>query len=93
MCLLQIPTVLHMFSLVRVFLKITLKTSLKVLLYILERICDSNEKFEKHSAEYQNYFIARDYRSGKVKELFSDIKTITREEARKPKLHKATLST
>ena len=27
----------------------------------LRRICDSDEKFEKHSAEYQNYLIARDY--------------------------------
>ena len=36
MCLLKTPTVLHMFSLVRVFLKITLKTSLKMLLNILE---------------------------------------------------------
>ena len=27
----------------------------------LRRICNSDEKFEKHSAEYQNYLIARDY--------------------------------
>ena len=26
----------------------------------LRRICDSDEKFEKHSTEYQNYLIARD---------------------------------
>ena len=31
----------------------------------LKRICDSDEKFEKHSAEYQNYLIARDYKPGK----------------------------
>ena len=30
-------------------------------------IYDTNEKFEKHSAEYQNYLIARDYKPGKVK--------------------------
>ena len=53
-CLLNKPTALHMFSLVRVFLKITLKTSIKVAL-CLRRICDSDEKFEKHSAEYQNH--------------------------------------
>ena len=33
----------------------------------LRRICDSDEKFEKHSAEYQNYLIARDCKPGKVK--------------------------
>ena len=26
----------------------------------LRRICDSDEKFEKHSAEYQNYLVARE---------------------------------
>ena len=34
--LLKIPTVFYMFSLVRVFLKVTLKASLKVLLYVLD---------------------------------------------------------
>ena len=57
------------------------------------RICDSDEKFEKHSAEYQNYLIARDYKPGKVKKQFSDIKKLTREEAREPKLLKTTFST
>ena len=33
----------------------------------LRRICYSEEKFEKHSAEYQNYLIARDYKPGKKK--------------------------
>ena len=33
----------------------------------LRRICDSDEKFEKHSEKYQNYLIARDYKPGKVK--------------------------
>ena len=59
----------------------------------LRRICDSDEKFEKHSAEYQNYLTARDYKPGKVKKQFSDIKKFTREEARKPKLLKTTFST
>ena len=39
----------------------------------LRRICYSKEKFEKHSAEYQNYLIARDYKSYKMKNQFSDI--------------------
>ena len=58
----------------------------------LRRICDSDEKFEKHSAEYQNYLIAKDNKPGKVKIQFLDIKKLTREEARKPN-HKATFST
>ena len=48
--------------------------------------------FEKHSAEYQNYVIARVYKPGKVKKQFSHIKKLTREEARN-KLHKTTFST
>ena len=59
----------------------------------LRRICDSDEKFEKHSAEYQNYLIAKDYKPGKAKKQFSVIKKLTREEARKPKLLKVTFST
>ena len=45
----------------------------------LRKICDSDEKFEKYSAEYQNYLIASDYNPGKVKKQFSDIKKPTRE--------------
>ena len=59
----------------------------------LRRISDSDEKFEKHSAEYQNHLIARDYKPGKVKKQFSDIKKLIREEARKPKLPKITFYT
>ena len=59
----------------------------------LRRTCDSGEKLEKHSAECQNYLFARDYMPGKVKKQFSNNKKLTREEARKPKLLKATFST
>ena len=59
----------------------------------LRRICDSDEKFEKHSVEYQNYLIARDYKTGKVKKQFSYIKKETREGVRKPQLFKTTFST
>ena len=51
----------------------------------LRRICDSNEKFEKRSQEYQNYLIARDYKPYKVQKQFSRVKAITREEARRPR--------
>ena len=41
----------------------------------LRRICDSDEKFEKHSAEYQNFLIVvRDYKPGKVKNNFQTLK-------------------
>ena len=33
----------------------------------LRRICDSDNNFEKRCKEYQNYFIARDYKPGKVR--------------------------
>ena len=56
----------------------------------LRRICDSDNKFEKCSKEYQNYFIARDCKPRKVRKQFSDIRnisSISREEARQPKTH------
>ena len=40
----------------------------------LRRICNSDEKFGKHSAEYQNYLIARDYKPGKVKKNSQTLK-------------------
>ena len=87
MRLLKISTVLlHMFSLVCVFLKITLKSFIKVL------FCDSDEKFGKCNTEYQGYLLSKDYKPGKVKKQFSNIKKLTREEARKPKSQKATFS-
>ena len=85
MCLLKIPTVLHMFSLVRVFQKNNIENIPKGVALRLRRICDSDEKFEKHAAEYQNYLIAQNYNPGKVKKQFSDIKKLTREKTRKPK--------
>ena len=41
----------------------------------LRRICDSDNKFEKHSKEYKNYFIARDYKPRKVKNSFQILGT------------------
>ena len=51
----------------------------------LRRICDSDNKFEKRSKEYQNYFIARDYKPRKVRKQFSDIRNISREKVRRTK--------
>ena len=58
----------------------------------LRRICDSDNKFEKRSKEYQNYFTARDYKPRQVKQ-FSDIRNISREEARQPKTYNERFST
>ena len=52
----------------------------------LRRICDSDNKFEKRSAEYQKYLIAKDYKPTKVKKQFSDVRNISREETRRPKI-------
>ena len=59
----------------------------------LRRICDSDNKFEKRNKEYQNYFIARDYKPRKVRKQFSDIRNISREEARQPETHNERFST
>ena len=50
------------------------------------------KNFEKVSAEYQKCLVARDDKPGEVKKQFSDIKKLTGEEARKPKLQKTTFS-
>ena len=44
------------------------------------RICDSDEKFEKRSTEYQNCFIFTDYKPRKVNKQVSDIKKLTRKD-------------
>ena len=51
----------------------------------LRRICDSDDKFEEHSVQYQKYLVARDYKLSKVKKQFSDVRSISREEARRSK--------
>ena len=47
----------------------------------LRRICDSDDKFEERSVQYQKYLVARDYKPSKVKRQFSDVRNISREEA------------
>ena len=46
----------------------------------LVRICDSNERFGKHSVEYQNHLIARVYKPDKVKKkiFFETLKNLLR---------------
>ena len=51
----------------------------------LTRIYDSDSKFEKGSAEYQKYSIARDYKLRKVKKQFPNVRNISKEETRRPK--------
>ena len=52
----------------------------------IRKICDSDNKFEKRSAEYQKYSIARDYKPSKARKQFFDVRNISREEARKTKI-------
>ena len=56
----------------------------------LRRICDTDEKFNISSSEYQNYLIVRDYKPTLVKTQFHAIKN-SRREARqvKPKVIKS----
>ena len=51
----------------------------------LRRICDSDSKFEKRSAEYQTYLFARNYKPSKVRKQFSAVRDNSREEDRRPK--------
>ena len=51
----------------------------------LRRICDSDDKFEERSVQYQKYLVARDYKPSKVKKQFSDVRKMSRGEARRPK--------
>ena len=52
----------------------------------LRRICDSDEKYDERSEEYQKYLIARDYQPGSVKRQFQEVKKLSRSEARRPKV-------
>ena len=48
----------------------------------LKRICNTDEKYDIRSSEYQNYLIARDYKPALVKRQFRAFKNISRHEAR-----------
>ena len=52
----------------------------------LRRICDSYEKYDERSEEYQKYLIARDYQPGSVKRQFEEVKKLSRSKARRPKV-------
>ena len=75
------------------FLKSNIENIPKGVALRLRKICDTDNKFEKHSKECQNYFIARDYKPRKVTKQFSDIRNIFREEARQPETHNERFST
>ena len=49
------------------FLKSNIESVRKGVALCLKWIWDSDEEFEKHSSEYQNYLITRDYKPGEVK--------------------------
>ena len=58
----------------------------------LRRICDDDDTFDKRSLGYQNYSIARDHKPSTVKKYFSEVKNITRTEARKKQTKKDKVS-
>ena len=49
----------------------------------LRRICDSDEKYDERSEEYQKYLIARDYQPGSVKRQLEEVKKLSSLEARR----------
>ena len=51
----------------------------------LRRKCDTDEKFDMRSDEYQNYLIARDYNISLVKKQFHSVRSISTSEARQVK--------
>ena len=51
----------------------------------LRRICDSDEKFDECSVQYQKYLEAGDHKPSKVKKQISDVRNISKEGARRPK--------
>ena len=50
----------------------------------LRGICDSDEKYDEQSEEYQKYLIARDYQPGSLERQFEEVKKLSRSEARRP---------
>ena len=58
----------------------------------LRRICDDDDTFDKRSLGYQNYSVARDHKPSTVKKDFSEVKNITRTEARKKQTKKDKVS-
>ena len=65
--------------------KNSIENVLKGVALRLRRICDSDDEFEERSVQYQKYLVAGDYKPSKVKKQFSDVRNISREEARRPK--------
>ena len=51
----------------------------------LRRICDSDDKFDERSVQYQKYLAARDYKPSKVKKQVTDVRNVSKEEAGRPK--------
>ena len=47
----------------------------------LQRISNTDEKYQKRSVEYQKYLIARDYQLVCVKKQFDDVRNLSRSEA------------
>ena len=51
----------------------------------LRGICNTNEKYNQHSSEYQNYLIGREYNPTLVKKQFEMVGNMTRTQVRASK--------
>ena len=77
--------VLHTYFSAPVFLTTAFKAFPKGVALRLRRICDSDDKFEERNVQNQKYLVAIHYKPSKVIKQFSDVRKISREEARIPK--------
>ena len=77
--------VLHTYFSAPVLLTTVFKAFPKSVALRLRRICDSDDKFEERNVQNQKYLVARYYKPSRVIKQFSDVRKISREEARIPK--------
>ena len=50
----------------------------------LRIICDSDEKYDKRSEDYQKYLRTRDYQLGSLERQFEEVKKLSRSETQRP---------
>ena len=62
------------------FLKSIIENVPRCVALRLRGICDSDDKFEERSVQYQKYLVLRDYKPSNVKKKLSHGRNISREE-------------
>ena len=80
MCILNIPTVLRMYYPYKNIRNVPKGIALR-----LRRICDTDEKYNQCSSEYQKYVIGREYKPTLVKKQLEEFGKMTRTHARASK--------